>query len=63
MKKVAIDENGEILVDISPEEHGLWFDGGEVAHLIRLLAVKTPGEPGSQQKVIGFLSEVFKFQE
>jgi Zn-finger nucleic acid-binding protein len=63
MKKVNIGENSEILVDISPEEHGLWFDGGEVAHLIGLLAGKTPGEPGSRQKVIGFLSEVFKVQE
>jgi len=63
MKKVAIDENGEILVDISPEAHGLWFDGGEVAHLIQMLSGKTPGEAGSQQKVISFLSEVFKVQE
>ena len=63
MKKVNIGENSEILVDISPEEHGLWFDGGEVAHLIGLLAGKTPGEPGSQQKVVSFLSEVFKVQE
>jgi len=52
MKKVAIDESDEVLVDISPEEHGLWFDGGEVAHVIGLLAGKTSGEPGSRRSSV-----------
>jgi len=63
MKKVSIGEGDEILVDICQEEHGLWFDGGEVVHLIRLLGGKPPQKPGSQQEVISFLGEVFKAEE
>lgn len=63
MRKIAIGEGGELLVDICPEEHGLWFDGGEVVHLIKLLGGKPPQKPGSQQEVISFLGEVFKAEE
>ena len=63
MRKVAIGEGGEIVVDICQEEDGLWFDGGEVVHLIRLLGGKPPKKPGSEQEVIGFLGEVFKAEE
>ncbi len=63
MKKVSIGEGGEIVVDICQEEDGLWFDGGEVVHLIKLLGGKPPKKPGSEQEVIGFLGEVFKAEE
>ena len=63
MKKVTIGEGGEIVVDICQEEDGLWFDGGEVVHLIGLLGGKLPQKPGSQQEVISFLGEVFKAEE
>ncbi len=63
MRKITIGEGDEILVDICQEGHGLWFDGGEVEQLIRLLAGKSSRESGIQQKVISFLGEVFKAQE
>ena len=62
MKKVFIDEGGEILVDICRDGHGIWFDGGEVGHLLKSLAGKSPGKAGSRQDVINFLGEVFKSQ-
>jgi Zn-finger nucleic acid-binding protein len=60
MKKKAIGEQSQLLIDMCGQGHGLWFDGGEVAQLIRHL----PGEPltkgDPREQVIGFLEEVFK---
>jgi len=63
MKKTTIGPQDEILIDACWQGEGLWFDGGEVAHLLRLLAEKSPGKPGSQQQIISFLGEVFKARE
>jgi Zn-finger nucleic acid-binding protein len=62
MKKVFIDEGGKILVDICHDGHGIWFDGGEVGHLLMSLAEKSPGKACFQRDVINFLGETFKFQ-
>ena len=60
MKKAHIDEGSEILIDICQREHGIWFDGGEVEHLIKLLSGKS--EPaGSPGRVLNFLGDVFKY--
>ena len=63
MKKTATGEQPEILVDICRDEHGLWFDGGEVTQLIRHLAGKRPPKHDSKGQVISFLEEVFKVPE
>ena len=63
MKKTAIGEQPEILIDICRDEHGLWFDGGEVAQLIRRLAGKHPPKHDSREQVISFLEEVFEAPE
>jgi Zn-finger nucleic acid-binding protein len=60
MKKTTIGEHPGVLVDICPQKHGLWFDGGEVAQLLKYLAGKQPSEQNSHQQIIGFLGEVFK---
>ncbi len=58
MKKVNLET--KVLVDLCPQEEGIWFDGGEVGMLINQLAQKTPVKPGVSQNVINFLGEVFK---
>jgi len=63
MKKTAIGEQPEILIDICRDAHGLWFDGGEVTQLIRHLAGEHPPKRGSEQRVISFLEEVFEATE
>jgi uncharacterized protein len=60
MKKTAIGEQPEILIDICRDKHGLWFDGGEVTQLIKRLAGEHPPERDSRRQVISFLEEVFK---
>ncbi len=63
MKKTAIGHQSEILIDVCWDGDGLWFDGGEVVHLIRQLGGEEALERGSQQKVISFLGEVFQVKE
>ena len=59
MKKTAIGGQPEILIDVCRDNHGLWFDGGEVTQLIRHLAGEHPPERDSRGQVISFLGEVF----
>ena len=59
MKKTKISQQPVILVDACMQGHGLWFDAGEVGQMIKQVAEKQSGEPGSQQRVITFLGEIF----
>ena len=61
MKKTYIDEDKKILVDVCRAEDGIWFDGGEVVHLLKELAAKAPGKAASQD-VLSFVGEMFKYQ-
>jgi len=60
MKKTTIGEHPGVLVDICPQGHGLWFDGGEVAQLLKHLTGKQTAGQDAQQQIISFLGEVFK---
>jgi Zn-finger nucleic acid-binding protein len=60
MKKTIIGEHPGVLVDVCPQGHGLLFDGGEVAQLLKHLVRKQPAGQDSQQQIISFLGEVFK---
>jgi len=59
MRKTAIGGRPAILIDVCPEKHGLWFDGGEVARLIDRLAGEQAPKLGSHERVMSFLGEVF----
>jgi Zn-finger nucleic acid-binding protein len=60
MKKSYIDEDNELLIDICKKGHGIWFDGGEVAHLLKILSEQS-AQAGSRGKVLSFLGNVFKY--
>ena len=63
MKKTAIGEQPAVLIDMCHDEHGLWFDGGEVTQLMRHLAGTHPPKHDSREQVISFLEEVFEAPE
>lgn len=63
MKKTAIGGQPEIIIDICRDEHGLWFDGGEVSQLTRHLAGERPPERNPSEQVMGFLEEVLNLPE
>jgi uncharacterized protein len=61
MKKIYIDEDKKVLTDACNGGHGIWFDGGEVAALIKSVAEKSPEKPEARQ-VLSYISEMFKHQ-
>jgi Zn-finger nucleic acid-binding protein len=61
MKKTTIGKQLEVLIDMCRDEHGLWFDGGEVTQLLRhRLVGEQPPKHDSGEQVISFLEEVFE---
>jgi Zn-finger nucleic acid-binding protein len=63
MKKIVIGQEPEILLDVCRQGDGLWFDGGELGHLVRQLVRKPMEKPTPQQEIFAFLQEVFKTKE
>jgi len=59
MKKVNIAGDKHVLIDACVQHDGLWFDGGEVDHLVRYLQENTTHHP-VQSEAFNFLKEVFK---
>ncbi|KPK23388.1 MAG: hypothetical protein AMJ70_03600 [Dehalococcoidia bacterium SG8_51_3] len=60
MKKKAFGTQPKILIDVCGEGHGLWFDRGEIARLIKHLAAETKATKKSEDEAINFLKEIFK---
>lgn len=59
MRKVNIAGASQVLIDTCVKGDGLWFDGGEVDHLIKYLEETAPDKP-DRGKVFSFIKEVFK---
>ena len=59
MKKTKTGGQPGILIDVCRDRHGLWFDGGEVAQVIRDLTGKCSPNHDSKGQVTCFLEEVF----
>jgi Zn-finger nucleic acid-binding protein len=60
MKKQIVHGRPEILIDVCPRDHGLWFDGGEVASLIKQITSEIPLRTNSQQQILNFLGETVR---
>jgi Zn-finger nucleic acid-binding protein len=60
MKKVFIDREGRTPVDLCPDGHGIWFDGGELERLLNSLAEATPAQTAAYRKVIDHFGETFR---
>jgi uncharacterized protein len=59
MRKVNIAGGKHVLIDTCIQHDGLWFDGGEIDHLVRYLKEGAQGQY-SQSEVFNFIKEVFK---
>jgi uncharacterized protein len=60
MKKVTMVDEKNLVTDICPGGHGIWFDGGEVHTMVQALAEKTP-DKAETKKVLGYIRDMFKF--
>lgn len=59
MNKVNVGGPEHVIVDTCVKHDGIWFDGGEVDHLVNFLASKTPDESHAG-KAFHFIKEVFQ---
>jgi Zn-finger nucleic acid-binding protein len=59
MRKVRLGVGKGVLVDACKRGDGLWFDGGEVDQLVKLLSEKSPAKAGHSE-VFNFIREVLK---
>lgn len=62
MKKVTFGQEPSILIDACRRGNGLWFDGGEVGHLVKQIIGKQALGLDAQPPVAAFLAEVFQGQ-
>jgi uncharacterized protein len=61
MRKVNVTSDKHVLIDACVQHDGLWFDGGEVDHLIKYMAGQSPAQPGHGE-VFNFIKEVFQIK-
>ena len=59
MRKVHVGAEPQVLLDICPNRHGVWFDSGEVSQVMGQLKSKGPAT-GKESRVINFMGEVFQ---
>jgi Zn-finger nucleic acid-binding protein len=59
MKKVVIGGEKGVMIDACIRHDGLWFDGGEVADLIKIISAKSAGKKETETEIMGFLKDVF----
>ena len=60
MKKVKIGGEAGVMIDACHHGDGLWFDGGEVVALVKIITATLPEKKGSESEIMGFLKDVFK---
>jgi Zn-finger nucleic acid-binding protein len=60
MKKVKIGGEAGVMIDACIHHHGLWFDGGEVADLIKIIAAKSTAKKETESEIMSFLKDVFQ---
>ena len=59
MKKVKIGGETGVMIDACIRHDGLWFDGGEVADLIKIISVRSTVKKETESEIMGFLKDVF----
>jgi Zn-finger nucleic acid-binding protein len=60
MKKHFVGSSPQVLVDHCTKQHGLWFDSGELHHLVGSMEAGDITEYSSEQELLVFLGEAFE---
>jgi hypothetical protein len=60
MKKVKIGGETGVMIDACIRHDGLWFDGGEVADLIKIISARSTVKRETESEIMGFLKDVFQ---
>jgi len=59
MKKTSIGDKNGVRLDVCEQGDGLWFDGGEVDQLVKVIEDQTHAQTGHYH-IFNFMKEVFK---
>ena len=59
MKKVKIGGENGVMIDACIRHDGLWFDGGEVTHVIKIISARSTVKRETESEIISFLKDVF----
>ncbi|MDD5190503.1 MAG: zf-TFIIB domain-containing protein [Dehalococcoidales bacterium] len=59
MKKTRVGEKENVLLDVCEQGDGLWFDGGEVDQLVKIIEDKSH-QNKEHYHVFNFMKEVFQ---
>ena len=62
MKKVKIGDETGVIIDACIRHDGLWFDGGEVADLIKIISARSTVKKEIDAEIMNFLKDVFPGQ-
>jgi len=54
MKKVIIGGEHGVMIDACVQHHGLWFDGGEVADLMKIVSEQSSCKKRPNLKLCAF---------
>jgi Zn-finger nucleic acid-binding protein len=60
MKKVGIGSETGVIIDACIQNDGLWFDAGEVASLVKIIAERSTVKKETESEIMGFLRDVFQ---
>ena len=60
MKKVIIGGEHGVMIDACVQHHGLWFDGGEVADLMKIVSEQYECKKETESEIMCFLKDVFQ---
>ena len=63
MKKSGAGSDKKVTIDICPEGHGMWFDGGELHQIIQQFVEKRSETDSAGLQIGTFLSKVFQAQQ
>lgn len=61
MKKVSAGDNSPVVVDVCPDDDGVWLDHREIDELVKTMAQRTAPGDSNTQVVLDFLADVFRY--
>jgi Zn-finger nucleic acid-binding protein len=60
MVKAFADKQAKTVVDVCPEGHGIWFDGGELERMLSELAAEASSQAAAYRRLVEFFCRTLK---
>jgi Zn-finger nucleic acid-binding protein len=60
MDKAFADKQAKTVVDVCPERHGIWFDGGELERMLSELAAEASNQAAAYRRLVEFFGQTLR---